>query len=321
MATDQYRLQPARPSHSFTTPVIPTAPSSPQAGPSLRAQQHDKRAPVLPPWVLILGWITLSTAVILQSASLPPPRGGAPPAAAASCLSHRADRAAKPSRCPRNRPHHPRRARLQPPDHAHEPPPPLPDARDPRPAPLDHLDLGARPARRVRRRAHERAGRRAARGGAGRARGRRQVEGQERRDGLGHLAPPDVRRRLSLSCASSSPASTTTLKRRWPRGRGPTLTCPLVAARSLPIAVLFSLSLVLSNVAYLYCSVAFIHILKSFAPVAILLAAFAFRTKSFSLRLLGIVITISLGGASLSLRLGVSSSSDRRANDIAEAHR
>ncbi|BGP40397.1 hypothetical protein JCM10450v2_004380 [Rhodotorula kratochvilovae] len=63
----------------------------------------------------------------------------------------------------------------------------------------------------------------------------------------------------------------------------------------LPIAALFSLSLVLSNAAYLYCSVAFIHILKSFAPVAILLAAFAFRTKAFSLRLLGIVITISLG--------------------------
>lgn len=46
--------------------------------------------------------------------------------------------------------------------------------------------------------------------------------------------------------------------------------------------MLFSLSLVLSNWAYLYCSVAFIHILKSFAPVAILLAAFAFRTKAFS---------------------------------------
>lgn len=51
---------------------------------------------------------------------------------------------------------------------------------------------------------------------------------------------------------------------------------------SLPIAVLFSLSLVLSNWAYLYCSVAFIHILKSFAPVAILCAAFAFGTKAFS---------------------------------------
>ncbi|GAA5983209.1 hypothetical protein JCM10908_000197 [Rhodotorula pacifica] len=65
--------------------------------------------------------------------------------------------------------------------------------------------------------------------------------------------------------------------------------------RILPIAVLFSSSLVLSNWAYLYCSVAFIHILKSFAPVTILLAAFAFRTKTFSVLLLGIVIVISTG--------------------------
>ncbi|GAA5846334.1 hypothetical protein JCM3766R1_002211 [Sporobolomyces carnicolor] len=63
----------------------------------------------------------------------------------------------------------------------------------------------------------------------------------------------------------------------------------------LPIAILFSLSLVLSNWAYLYCSVAFIHILKSISPVAILLAAFAFRTKHFSLKLCLIVLTISAG--------------------------
>ncbi|GAA5828694.1 hypothetical protein JCM11251_005840 [Rhodosporidiobolus azoricus] len=63
----------------------------------------------------------------------------------------------------------------------------------------------------------------------------------------------------------------------------------------LPIACLFSLSLVLSNAAYLYCSVAFIHILKSFSPVAILLAAFIFRTKTFSYKLLGIVVVISAG--------------------------
>lgn len=61
---------------------------------------------------------------------------------------------------------------------------------------------------------------------------------------------------------------------------------------------MFSLSLILSNWAYLFCSVAFIHILKSFAPVAILLAAFAFRTKSFSLSLLAIVLVISVGGES-----------------------
>ncbi|GJN90762.1 hypothetical protein Rhopal_003776-T1 [Rhodotorula paludigena] len=63
----------------------------------------------------------------------------------------------------------------------------------------------------------------------------------------------------------------------------------------LPIAVLFSLSLVLSNWAYLWCTVSFIHILKAFAPVAILLAAFAFGIKTFSLRLLGIVAVISFG--------------------------
>ncbi|GAA5940578.1 hypothetical protein JCM10213_001150 [Rhodosporidiobolus nylandii] len=63
----------------------------------------------------------------------------------------------------------------------------------------------------------------------------------------------------------------------------------------LPIACLFSLSLVLSNAAYLYCSVAFIHILKSFSPVAILLAAFTFRTKQFSLHLFAVVVMISAG--------------------------
>ncbi|GAA5854286.1 hypothetical protein JCM8547_001764 [Rhodosporidiobolus lusitaniae] len=67
------------------------------------------------------------------------------------------------------------------------------------------------------------------------------------------------------------------------------------AKEILPIAALFSLSLVLSNAAYLYCSVAFIHILKSFSPVAILIAAFIFRTKAFSMKLLGIVAAISLG--------------------------
>ncbi|GAA5910544.1 hypothetical protein JCM6882_008551 [Rhodosporidiobolus microsporus] len=67
------------------------------------------------------------------------------------------------------------------------------------------------------------------------------------------------------------------------------------AREILPIACLFSLSLVLSNAAYLYCSVAFIHILKSFSPVAILLAAFIFRTKAFSYKLLFIVLVISFG--------------------------
>lgn len=58
---------------------------------------------------------------------------------------------------------------------------------------------------------------------------------------------------------------------------------------------MFSISLVLSNWAYLYLGVAFIHMLKAFSPVAILLAAFAFRTKVFSVKLCGIVLVISLG--------------------------
>ncbi|SCV72124.1 BQ2448_4818 [Microbotryum intermedium] len=63
----------------------------------------------------------------------------------------------------------------------------------------------------------------------------------------------------------------------------------------IPPAVMFSLSLVLSNWAYLYLTTAFIHMLKAVSPVAILLAAFAFGTKFFSLKLLLIVIVISFG--------------------------
>ncbi|KDE09238.1 hypothetical protein MVLG_00558 [Microbotryum lychnidis-dioicae p1A1 Lamole] len=63
----------------------------------------------------------------------------------------------------------------------------------------------------------------------------------------------------------------------------------------IPPAVMFSLSLVLSNWAYLYLTTAFIHMLKAVSPVAILLAAFAFGTKTFSVKLLLIVIVISLG--------------------------
>lgn len=64
---------------------------------------------------------------------------------------------------------------------------------------------------------------------------------------------------------------------------------------SVPPAAMFSISLVLSNWAYLYLGVAFIHMLKAFSPVAILLAAFAFRTKNFSVKLCAIVLVISSG--------------------------
>ncbi|GAA5833825.1 hypothetical protein JCM9279_001635 [Rhodotorula babjevae] len=217
MATDQYRLQPARPSHSFTTPIIPTAPSSPQASSSHRAQQHDKRTSILPPWVLILGWITLSTAVILQNRTILVERGFNHPITLTSLhllfqtvatrVLHRTTTLISGL--------------------------------------VPHDEYAAVPM---------------------------SEQGAEQPDSSGERA--DVERWKAKSVEMD-----------WGTWR----------RQILPIAVLFSLSLVLSNVAYLYCSVAFIHILKSFAPVAILLAAFAFRTKSFSLRLLGIVITISLG--------------------------
>lgn len=75
-------------------------------------------------------------------------------------------------------------------------------------------------------------------------------------------------------------------------------TALIIRLHSVPPAVLFSASLVLSNWAYLYLTTAFIHMLKAFSPVAILLAAFAFGTKNFSLKLCCIVLVIS-GGVGL----------------------
>ncbi|GAA5888510.1 hypothetical protein JCM16303_002199 [Sporobolomyces ruberrimus] len=92
----------------------------------------------------------------------------------------------------------------------------------------------------------------------------------------------------------STPALDNEEKKRW-KEQSVSMDWATWNRQILPIAILFSLSLVLSNWAYLYCSVAFIHILKSISPVAILLAAFAFRTKSFSLKLCLIVVVISAG--------------------------
>ncbi|GAA5943789.1 hypothetical protein JCM3775_000956, partial [Rhodotorula graminis] len=209
----QYHFEAARPSHSFTTPTIPTAPSSPQ--PQLATA--TKRPSVVPPWILILGWITLSTAVILQNRTILVERGFNHPITLTSLhllfqtlatrVLHRSTTLIS--------------------------------------GPVPHDDYAAVPLT---------------------------EQGDEAPEAPGRHA--DVERWKAKSVEMDW--------RTWRR-------------QILPIAVLFSLSLVLSNVAYLYCSVAFIHILKSFAPVAILLAAFAFRTKSFSLRLLGIVVVISLG--------------------------
>ncbi|GJJ11136.1 hypothetical protein Clacol_005367 [Clathrus columnatus] len=66
----------------------------------------------------------------------------------------------------------------------------------------------------------------------------------------------------------------------------------------IPVGALFTGSLILSNTAYLYLSVAFIQMLKAFTPVAILLISFTFRIQDPSKRLFMIVFMIS-GGVSL----------------------
>ncbi|KAI0066860.1 TPT-domain-containing protein [Artomyces pyxidatus] len=65
----------------------------------------------------------------------------------------------------------------------------------------------------------------------------------------------------------------------------------------LPIGLLFSASLILSNTAYLYLSVAYIQMLKAFTPVAILLISFVFRIQEPNRKLAVIVFMISSGVA------------------------
>jgi drug/metabolite transporter (DMT)-like permease len=65
----------------------------------------------------------------------------------------------------------------------------------------------------------------------------------------------------------------------------------------LPIGLLFSASLILSNTAYLYLSVAYIQMLKAFVPVAILLISWTFRIQEPNRRLAAIVFMISAGVA------------------------
>ncbi|EJC99376.1 TPT-domain-containing protein [Fomitiporia mediterranea MF3/22] len=65
----------------------------------------------------------------------------------------------------------------------------------------------------------------------------------------------------------------------------------------LPIGVLFSGSLILSNKAYLYLSVHYIQMLKAFNPVAILLITWVFRLQEPSKKLACIVVMISSGVA------------------------
>jgi len=63
----------------------------------------------------------------------------------------------------------------------------------------------------------------------------------------------------------------------------------------LPISVLFSGSLILSNSAYLYLSVAYIQMLKAFNAVAVLLISWTFRIAEPNRKLGFIVCTISFG--------------------------
>ncbi|KAF8633481.1 hypothetical protein AX15_001408 [Amanita polypyramis BW_CC] len=65
----------------------------------------------------------------------------------------------------------------------------------------------------------------------------------------------------------------------------------------LPIGLLFSGSLILSNTAYLYLSVAYIQMLKAFTPVAILLISWTFRIQDPNKKLALIVLMISSGVA------------------------
>ncbi|CAH7686165.1 hypothetical protein PPACK8108_LOCUS20780 [Phakopsora pachyrhizi] len=63
----------------------------------------------------------------------------------------------------------------------------------------------------------------------------------------------------------------------------------------LPISILFSVSLVLSNAVYLYLSVSFIQMIKAASPVAVLLTLILFGLQSPSFYLISIVLLISFG--------------------------
>ncbi|CAK5261969.1 unnamed protein product [Mycena citricolor] len=65
----------------------------------------------------------------------------------------------------------------------------------------------------------------------------------------------------------------------------------------LPIGVLFSGSLILSNTAYLYLSVSYIQMLKAFNAVAVLIISWAFRISEPNRKLGVIVFMISFGVA------------------------
>jgi len=63
----------------------------------------------------------------------------------------------------------------------------------------------------------------------------------------------------------------------------------------LPIGLLMSGSLVLSNSAYLHLSLSFIQMLKAFTPVAILIISISFRLQEPNRKIMAIVLLISSG--------------------------
>ena len=75
------------------------------------------------------------------------------------------------------------------------------------------------------------------------------------------------------------------------------LTPQTYCTRVLPIGIALGLCLTTGNVAYLYNSVAFIQILKAFAPVVLLLVLFAARLDKPSATLIASIMIISGGTA------------------------
>ncbi|GMK55412.1 hypothetical protein CspeluHIS016_0204680 [Cutaneotrichosporon spelunceum] len=67
--------------------------------------------------------------------------------------------------------------------------------------------------------------------------------------------------------------------------------------RIVPIGILFSGSLILSNSAYLTLSVSFIQMLKAFTPVSIVLISAIFKIQALNPKLLATVVLISIGCA------------------------
>lgn len=65
----------------------------------------------------------------------------------------------------------------------------------------------------------------------------------------------------------------------------------------LPVAAFYAVSLVLSNTAYLYLSVAYIQMIKAFTPVTILFVSMAAGLESPTLTEFGIIALICLGVA------------------------